>query len=141
MHIVIVHYVCMCIYRKQYVGCRIFWKGREPSNFFYTRLDLCEFQLVLLLDLLCVCTVCTITGCVYDECAVLQIYLLVGHRGGAEVGIISSNHHCNHNINCYYVYITLPQSYMSCRSLDDPPDQTIQHLRQVVTRRQTKFKH
>ena len=65
------------VYRKQYVGCRIFWKGRDPSNFFFcfTRLDLCEFQ--LLLDLLCVCMVCTITGCVYDQCAVLQIYLWV----------------------------------------------------------------
>ena len=50
-----------------------FWKGRDSSNFFcYTRLDLCEFQ--LLLDLLCVCMVCTITGCVYDQCPVLQIY-------------------------------------------------------------------
>ena len=48
------------VYRNQYVGCRIFWKGRDPFNFFfcYTRFDLCEFQ--LLLDLLCVCMVCTI---------------------------------------------------------------------------------
>ena len=58
----------------------------------------------------------------YGGFSQIRSHILVGHRGGAEVGIISSNHHCNHNINCYYVYITLPQSYMSCRSLDDPPD-------------------